>query len=815
MQCENIPLAPMFLMEKGHDLHTPFEFLSMYSAKQESKGIQEMSCSARLSQSPGYFNRDLLNVVDEPAFVPTTFEPNSPLGAKIIEDLSESVAISSKVKPQETTVVEVAKSSKEIIPERGDSNENENQEGIFKEVSKPTKGLDDHKVGEVEKLSESCPSSTKVALGRKINQADECETDRKLGEDLEKVIISSSKKKNVPILEPSESILGPIEKSENSAEQLEKKWVEMESRDEEENLEMEQEPLKKGELVEKYAYEKITARISGSISSDDKEQELEANEKEQDAQKYIENAELSKGTEEVTAEKECEVKLESVFEKMVITPLEKKNESSLMQSEQSDKSSYQMKLEQKEPLGKKSPESVAIPETVSGEDKGTSKKEEYSKQLAADSTDRKAEPITSNSIDPSMDEKVNQTKVPNVEGIEKSVEECMMEVEKPEVSLKSDAKKISLEKVDPGEKLEEVSVPIQSEAIEDKSDKSVKRVGIKQGKLDVSESAPMEVEEKEAFNKEQLATEESSELQEISSYVSEYAEHSKKLSKKIPSIGKLEMKSRHELHASRREKSNLTLTSVEISEVPEEIGSTNPTETLEGSKSTDDKIAPMITNASFSGGKSLETSKSDGKNSDKEQEEKNKHESRNEERNTEQSSIEPRLEKNAPEFVDPIQRDVSLKKEAEETSKESHVLIGKLELFENAPKCVEECSEKLGKPSEERKGKVEKENSPVVDDLPIQFDSLKFVDVFSKSDKVKLDERGSLESPPFLDPSLLENKTMVDFCDGMSVLGQMLHIIPLYASWSIHRLGKYSSYSHSRGRFFKLFFPIFIIIQFN
>ncbi|KAM3176667.1 hypothetical protein ACTXT7_006068 [Hymenolepis weldensis] len=803
-KCENIPLAPMFLMEKGHDLHTPFEFLNIYSAKQETKGIQEMSCSARLSQNPGYFNRDLLDVVDEPAFVPTTFEPNSLLGAKIIEDPSESVAKSSKVKSQETTVEEVAKSSKEIIPEPGDSNENEIQEGIFKEASKPTKGLDDHKVGggkpqQVEKLSESYTSSTKVALERKIKQAHECETDRKLGEELEKVVIASSKKKNVPTSEPSESILGFIEKSENSAEQVEEKWVEMESRDEEEGLEMEQESLKKGKLVERYAYEKITARISGSLSFDGREQELEANKKEQDARKYIENAELSRGTEEVTAEKECEVKLESVFEKMVITPLEKKNESSLKQLEQPEKSINQIKFEQKDPLVKKSPESIAIPETDSGLDKGTSKKEEYLKQLAANSTDRKAEPITGNSIDPSIDKKVDQMKVPNVEGMEKSVEECVMEEEKPEeVSLKSDAKKISLEKVDPGEKLEEVSIPIQKESLEEKSNKSVKWVEIKQGKLDVSESAPTEVKEKEAFYKEQLVIEESSELQEISSYVSEYAEKSKKLSKKTPSIGKLEMKSQHELHASRGEKSNLTLTSAEISDAQGGSGSTNSTEALEGSKSTDDKIAPMTTDAPFSGGKSLETSKSDGKNLDKEREEKNEHEPRNEERKADQSSIEPRLEKNPPEYVDSIQHDVSLKKEAEETSKESQLLIGKLELFENTPKYVEECSEKLSKPSEERKGKVEKENNPVVDDLPIQFDSLKFVDVFSKSDKVKLDERGSLESPPLLDPSLLENKTMVDFCDGMSVLGQMLHIVPLYASWSIHRLGKYSSYSHSR-----------------
>ncbi|VDL61862.1 unnamed protein product [Hymenolepis diminuta] len=792
-KCENIPLAPMFLMEKGHDLHTPFEFLNMYSAKQESKGIQEMSCSTRLSQSPGYFNRDLLNVVDEPAFVPTTFEPNSLLGAKIIEDSSESVAKSSKIRPQETAVEEVTKSSKEIIPEHGDSNENENHEGIFKEASKPTEGLDDHKVGEVENLSESCTSSTEVALGRKITQADEYETDRKLEEELEKVIIASSKKKNVPTFEPSESILDPTEKSENSAEQLEEKWVEMESRNKEENLEMEKEPLKKDKLVEKYAYEKITARISGSISSDGKEQELEANEKEQDVQKYNENTELSKGTEEVTAEKECEVKLESVFEKMVITTQEKKNKSSLKQSERPGKSTYQMKLEQKETLRKKSPESVAIPETVSSENEGTSKKEEHSKQLAAGSTDRKAEPINSDSIDPFMNEKVNRKKVPNVEGTEKSVEEYMMEVEKSEISLKSDAKKISLENVDLGEKLEEVSVPIQKESVEEKSDKSVKRVEIKQGKLGVSEGAPMEVEEKEAFYKEQLVTEKSSELQEISSYVSEYAEKSKKLSKKTPSIGKLEMKSQHELHASRREKSNLTLTSTEISHVQEESRSTNPTETLEGSKSTDDMIAPMITNAPFSGGKSLETSNSDGKNTDKEQE------SRNKERNVEQSSIKPRLEQNAPKLVDPIQHDVSPKKEAEETSKESQVLMRKLELFENAPKYIEGCSEKLSKPSEERKGQVKMENNPVVDDLPIQFDSLTFVDVFSKLEKVKSDERGSRESPPFLDSSLLKNKTMVDFCDGMSVLGQMLHIIPLYTSWSIHRLGKYSSYSHSRG----------------
>ncbi|KAM7540870.1 hypothetical protein Aperf_G00000045189 [Anoplocephala perfoliata] len=77
------------------------------------------------------------------------------------------------------------------------------------------------------------------------------------------------------------------------------------------------------------------------------------------------------------------------------------------------------------------------------------------------------------------------------------------------------------------------------------------------------------------------------------------------------------------------------------------------------------------------------------------------------------------------------------------------------------------------------------------------YPSLEFVEGSSSLNMGKSDPKEPDLSFP-LDSSS-EKKTMVEFRDCMPVLGQMLNVMPLYPSWSIHCLGKYSSYSHATG----------------
>nr|CDS25900.1 protein of unknown function DUF2146 [Hymenolepis microstoma] len=780
---KSIPLAPIFLMEKGLDLLTTFEFSTIHSTKQESKENQKLSCSTRLSQSPEFINRDLFDVVNEHWFVPTTSEPSAPLVAKMTE-LLESDYKTSKIvdylkdeKPLKITVEGVHESSKEIIvPECEDSNVKKIQEGIFLESSKSIVELD---VREVEKLSRSCTSSTKVVEGEEIEQSDEDEANQTFGKDLE--MIATSPKRNEPALDPSKSILAPIEKSEKFAEQIEEKWVGMKSNDEELNTEIqEQESLKQDELVGRCTYDKIIFRNSGSISSDEnmtsiKEQELQENEEEQDIQNCLATEELS------------EVEVESVLEEMAITSSEKKTESPPKQLEKSDKFTLQMKVEQKDLVGKKPLQSIVFLETDSGKDCRASKKEDHLKQLVGYSVYGKTEPMTSHSIYSSMDEKVDQLKFLSLKEIERTtgLEECGIKVMEPkEVSPISDSKETSPQK--------DVPLPTLKQSSQEKP---AKRIEIKQGKLEELENAPVEQVEKEIFNEEQLGKEESFALRENNSYEPESAGKSKQLS-----IEKLELMSWEELPVTKKQKLDLNLNSAEKSDEQEESGSSNQAEPPCASKSANSKIAFMTTDLPFSGDKSLECSKVDESHSDKYREKKNENEFRREPEKAEQAFTEVDLEESAPDSVAPLGCVVSLENKARKTSKQSQMLVGKPELIENVQRCVEEHSEKLGEPFEERTDNVvQEENNPAVDDLAIQFDSLKFVDAFSKPSKSKPVDKGSLESPLLSDPSLLENKVMVDFRDGMPVLGQFIHVMPLYPSWSIQCLGKYSSYSHCRG----------------
>ncbi|VDN95888.1 unnamed protein product [Rodentolepis nana] len=713
----SIPLAPIFLMEKGHDLHTPFEFSTIQPAKQESKENQKLSCSARLSQSPEFFNKDLLDVLDDPLSIPITSKPSTPLVAQTSELLdSDYLKVEKSLKK---TVEEMPKSSEEaIVPECEISNVKEIQEGIFLESSKSIGELDDQ---EAERLSKSCTPSTKVVEGEEIKQSD--------GEELEATVVTSPRR-NRPTLDPSKSML---------TEQVEEKLVEMKSNDEEKSTEIqEQECIKQDKLVGGCTREKIIFGISGSISS-------------------VENT---------TSIKEVVVDRESFLEGMVMTSSETKVESPSKQLEQLDKSTQQMKIEQKDLVGQMSLQSIVVPETDSGKVYGASKKEENLKQLVANSVDGKTVPSTIHSIYSSMAEKADQLKFLNLEETDVGKD-------------KLDSKEISLQR--------DVFLPIQKEPSQEKS---IKQIESKQSSLNESGSAPVEEEEQEIFSRVHLGTERSSALHKNTSYEPENAEKSKQLS-----FEKLELGSRIKLLVPTKLKSDCNLTSTEKSDELGESGSTNQAEPSCASKSTDSEIASMAPDSPFSEGESFERSKVGGNNSGKYREKKNENEFRQERENVEQVPTKVEMESNAPESIGARECYVFLDNEGEKTSKQSQMLVWKPEIIEYSQKCVGVHTEKLGKLFEERSDSVDQEkNNPAVDELAIHFDSLTFVDVLGKPSQAKSVDRGSLESP-----SMLETKVMVDFHDGMPVLGQLSHIMPLYPSWSIHCLGKYSSYSHYRG----------------
>lgn len=160
-----------------------------------------------------------------------------------------------------------------------------------------------------------------------------------------------------------------------------------------------------------------------------------------------------------------------------------------------------------------------------------------------------------------------------------------------------------------------------------------------------------------------------------------------------------------------------------------------------------------------------------------------------------------------------------IKGEIEKEIQEAKVLVKEQELDEAAAESVETESKEIDDGSEfeemsDRASNMMTEEAARIlnegnreagrEETVVEFrqmgsdPSLEFVKGSDTLNKDKLDKESDLSIS--LDSS--SEKVMVEFRDWMPVLGEKLHIMPLYPSWSIHCLGKYSSYSHSTGEYF-------------